>query len=189
MFMSFLDPRMAQRLAIYTNKLVPFHGITAFVAEVRQFSLPIAMMQITNNNQWLWRVTQAICFFVQRSVFSWALPAGVRIPSNASSFCLFEGHTTWWYRYSIVVEPVNVISRSIPFLLFCQGDGVPRTTRNLAPNMDRWTVVAHVHVCKLSSFVAYMSWDRSNCMIKLGTVVTLKLTSQNLQERSFHAVT
>ena len=87
--MSFLDPRMAQRLAIYTNKFVPFHRITAFVAEVRQFSLPIAMMQITNNNQWLWRVTQAICFFVQRSVFSWALPAGVRIPSNAIFFCLF----------------------------------------------------------------------------------------------------
>ena len=87
--MSFLDPRMAQRLAIYTNELVPFHGITAFVAEVRQFSLPITMMQITNNNQWLWRVTQAVCFFVQRSVFSWALPAGVRIPSNASSFCWF----------------------------------------------------------------------------------------------------
>ena len=41
-------------------------------------------MQITNNEQWLWRVTQAISFFVQQSVFSWALPAGVRIPSNAS---------------------------------------------------------------------------------------------------------
>ena len=46
-------------------------------------------MQNTNNKQWLWRVTQAISFFVQRSVFSWALPAGVRIPSNASSFCWF----------------------------------------------------------------------------------------------------
>jgi hypothetical protein len=30
--------------------------------------------------EWLWRVTQAISFFVQRGAFSWALPAGVRIP-------------------------------------------------------------------------------------------------------------
>ena len=115
--MSFLDPRMAQRLAIYTNKLVPFHGITAFVAEVRQFSLPIAMMQITNNNQWLWRVTQAICFFVQRSVFSWALPAGVRIPSNATFFCSFITSvvsllftlTLFWLRS--ISETVCIVSK------------------------------------------------------------------------------
>jgi hypothetical protein len=46
-------------------------------------------MQITNMQQWLWRVTQAISFFVQQSVFSWALPAGVRIPSNATFFLSF----------------------------------------------------------------------------------------------------
>ena len=52
-------------------------------------SQPLSIMHYTNPQQWLWRVTQAICFFVQRSVFSWALPAGVRIPSNAIFFCSF----------------------------------------------------------------------------------------------------
>lgn len=40
--------------------------------------------------EWLWRVTQAISFCVQRSAFSWALPAGVRIPLYSSYFCSFE---------------------------------------------------------------------------------------------------